>query len=261
METAVRFSYEPPVSAEQIARWQADLETVVPRTTRVPWLKIVWQSGWEYEPVQRFELYEMHPVTDWVPGAIMESLQGPSPREVGVWHIGPDGIKRWISDSLVSLMQWNLYRETGCYSSRYWIIQGNKGGHRLQWNGTERAFFQMQYGETADLPLPGALPYAPYDERVKQQVIRADRMRQWKQALAWDERAKTKDGAAKFLAEHKAALSRQLNETMLKFLDEQIGAAVDGVSQKALDQYMNAPLDPDFDRKYEAQEQAILQGA
>lgn len=255
----------PPVDRETLARWQADLETVVPKSDRLPWLKIVWQPGMDYEPVERFELYEMvpyHPTIDWIPEGITEALQGPNPRTVGTWHTGADGVKRWISDSIVSLMQWTLYRETGCWGKRYWIIQGDSGGHRLAWGSAETAFWQMSGRPEAELPLPGALPYAPYDQRVKQQMIRADRMRSWKQGLAWDERAKTKGQAAKFVAEHRMAVKRQMNETMLAFLDEQVKAAVADVSKKGLEQFANAPAaDPKFDEKYERLEHQILTGA
>lgn len=261
----VTFSHDPPVSPQEIARWQADLETVVPRTDRVPWLKIIWQAGMDYEPVQRFELYEMvplHPEINWIPDGILDALQGPNPRTVGCWYKGEDGVTRWISDSLVSLMQWELYRETNCWGRRWWIIQGDNGGHRLSWGPIERGFWQAKHGDAVQLPAPGSLAYAPYDNRVKEQVIRADRMREWRNALAWDERARTKSGAAKYVAQHRDALARQLNETMLQFLDEQVKAATSEVSQKELDRYMDtAPLDTQFDRKYEQLEQHILQGA
>lgn len=257
----VLFDAAPPVGADVLARWQADLETVVPRNDRVPWLLIWWEPGIEYEPVGRWELREVHPrsACEWVPEGVMDALQGPNPRTVGIWHTGADGIKRWISDSLVSLSQWQVYRATGCYSSRWWIIQGEHGGHRLAWGPVERAFWQAQGRPEAELPAPGALPYAPYDARVKEQVIRADRMRQWKQALAWDERAKTKHEAARFVREHREGLKRQLNATMLAFMDEQIKAAVADVSRAALQQFQDAPLDRRFDEKFEKLDAQILQ--
>jgi len=108
--------------------------------------------------------------------------------------------------------------------------------------------------------LPGALPYAPYDERVKTQILRADRMRQWKQALAWDARAATKQGAAQFVAQHREALKRQLNETMLAFMDEQVQAAVSEVSRKGLAQMERAgPSDPTEPAQFEQVTQDILQ--
>jgi len=43
------FQYTRDVPPE----WQTDLESVVPKSDRVTWLKIVWQAGMPYEPVQR----------------------------------------------------------------------------------------------------------------------------------------------------------------------------------------------------------------
>lgn len=235
------FQYDPPEPPEVVARWQADLETVVPRTDRVSWLKIIWQSGFPYEPVQRWELYEMHPASQWgwVPDGIREALQGPNPRSVGVWYTGTDGVERWVSDSLVSLVQWQLYQETGCYAHRYWIIQGDRGGHRWQWNPAERDYLQ---GLDPDLPAPGSLPYAPYDTRVKAQIVRADRLRQWREALAWDARGAVPGRAAQFVDAHKHALRREHRRVMMEWLDEQVSAAVDGVSRTTLATLAEAPV-------------------
>lgn len=261
MTATVQFQADPPVGREVLAQWQADLETVVPRTDRVPWLKIAWQPGIEYEPVGRWMLYEMVPNLEWVPEGIVECLDGPNPRTVGVWHIGEDGVKRWISDSLVSLLQWTLYHETGCYPMAWWVIQGDHGGHKLAWGVVERQMWEQAGRTVVDLPTPGALPYAPYDGRVREQVIRADRMRQWRGSLAWDERAKTKEGAAKHVARHREGLKREYNRTMLAWLDDQVAGAVSDVSRKALQQFDDAPAgDPREPEKMERLEQEILEG-
>lgn len=256
------FHADPPVDQATQARWQADIETVVPRTDRVPWLLLCWEPGLPYEPVGRWELREVIPrsAMDWLPDGVLDALQGPNPRTVGVWHTGDDGIKRWISDSLVSLAQWTVYQQTGCYSSRWWIIQGMTGGHRLKWGPVERAFWKMQGKAEVELPAPGALPYAPYDERVKAQIVRADRMRQWKQALAWDQRATDKRQAAKFVTEHRQAVQREMNRTMLEFMDEQVKAAVSEVSRKGLAQMDHAgPGDPNETEQFERLDQELLQ--
>lgn len=255
----VRFQADPPVGRDVLARWQADLETVVPRSDRVPWLRIVFQPGLSYEPVGRFELYEMTAQLDQVPEGILDALKGPNPRTVGLWHIGTDGVKRWISDSLVSLVQWQLFRETMCFGHRWWIIQGDCGGHRLTWGPFERRLWEQAGHQVVELPAPGALHYAPYDERVKEQVIRADRMRQWRMALAWEDRSRTKHEAATHVAKYREGLEREYNRTMLVWLDEQVKGAVSEVSRKALQALDAAPAgDPKEPEQMERLEAEIL---
>lgn len=256
---AIVFQADPPVDAGTIAEWQADIETVVPRSDRVPWLKLVWQAGMPYEPVARFELYEMTRQLDWVPLGTREALEGPNPRTVGVWISDPSvpGGRRWVSDSIVSLMQWNLYRETGCYGQRFWIIQGAHGGHKWRLSPAERAHLAVTHGmnpEQADTPYPGQLPYAPYDERVKQQIIRMDRLRQWRRAMAWEDRSSEKQGAAALVQEHRRALKRQYEELTLQWLDEQVYEAVSMASRAALAKVADAPPG---DPRYNADQGAI----
>ncbi len=238
----VMFRLSRPVPEE----WQRDLERIVPRTDRVNWLQIVWQAGLEYEPVQRFELYEMQPRLDFVPDGILESLQGPNPREWGHWakdRESPTG-KRWITDSLVSLTQWQLYRDTRCFGQRWWIIQGDRGGHKWRLTHLEKALLTQQgYDDEIDTPLPGALPYAEWDNRVAEQIGRADRLRQWREQIAWDDRQATKHSAAAFIERERDALRRQYAAETLQWLDAQVGAAVSDIPRRVAAKIMGqAPV-------------------
>ena len=256
------FERDRPVPPE----WQADLESVVPRSDTVPWLKIVFQAGWEYEPIQRFEIYEMTRQLDWVPEGTVDALRGPNPRTMGMWleDTSITGHRRWISDSIVSLMQWNLYRETGCYGQRWWILQGAHGGHKWRLSPVERAYLAATRGlsaDEADTPAPGSLPYAPWDERSKLAIIRADRLRTWKQAMGWAGRSEQKTEAGVLVQADRAKLKQMYSELILKWLDEQVYEALSMVSQKALDQVRDAPLgDPQFNREQDEIERELIKG-
>ena len=208
--------------------WQADLESVIPRSDRVSWLTIVWQPGMPYEPVQRWELYEVIPTLDHVPPEVIEDLRGMSPRhpENGVWRHDASvmGERRWFSNSLVSLVQWQTYQKLGLYTQRFWCIQGEYGGHPLKYTDAELNF-RLSKGLT-DAPCPGDLPYADYSHRVATRAASLDRMRKWKQATGWDQRGLRKTEAGLLVRRDRAAEELQYSEMMLAWMDEEIAGAI-----------------------------------
>lgn len=236
------------------AEWQRELESIVPRSEQVPWLKIVWQPGLIYEPVQRWEIYEMIPALQHVPLEIREALEGPNPREVGEWM--PDnripqhlGGKRWITSSFVSQLQWRLFHETHCYSQRFWIIQGTRGGHKWKLSPAEHNFAQRLRGASRlalgavgmadddgeiDTPLPGDLPYAEWDRRVREKMIEHDKLRRWKQARPWDARQANKTDAGLFVKRERKAEEEEFAQAMLKYLETQVSDVVSDIPRRLL---------------------------
>lgn len=209
--------------------WQADLESVVPRSGTVPWLMLAWYPGIFYEPVQRWVIYQMTPNLDHAPAHDLEALRGPCPRETGTWVRDTSvplelGGKRWVSASCVSTVQWELFRATNCYPQLWWIIEGHQGGHRWRLNPVERRFVTALHGPEADVPAPGGQPYAEWDNRVKEQVIRADRIRQWEQRqfTPWENRTYTKTAAGLYMEADEAEDERWYGEQMMRWLDGQI---------------------------------------
>lgn len=212
--------------------WQADLESVIPRSDRVSWLKIVWQPGMPYEPVQRWELYELLPlealpVEAW-PADVMEDLRGVSPRHPSRGRFVSDpsvpGGQRWQSDSLVSLTQWRLFQETQCYAQRFWIIQGPHGGHPLKYTAAELNFRQSK--GLGDAPAPGDLSYADYSHRVALKALACDKLRQWKDNLRWDQRSETRTKAGLYVRRDRYTEELQWSDEMMKWMDEEIAAVV-----------------------------------
>src|ERR1051326_2043925 len=150
------------VSREVPPNWQADLQSVVPRSDRLPWLALRWHAGIQpYGITQRWVIYTMQPRLDLVPEELLASLEGRDPREIGCW-VTPrvtdstgqriNGERRWVSDSLVSREQWLAYRETKCFPQLFWIIQGTSGGHKWQLSATETGFLKSVGKENWDTP-------------------------------------------------------------------------------------------------------------
>jgi len=168
------FRWAPP-RAEDIARWQDELDRIAPRTDRGPsWLKLVWLSGDDWTPwhhVQRWGIYQMSPI-ERAPFDIAQELRGPNPRWFGYW----DRIaQRFIRSRnfLINREQWELYRETGCWGKLYWIVQGPPGGHRRRWDDRESRLSAVMGGDPQPPP-PGELPYQPFSSAVIQRLREHD---------------------------------------------------------------------------------------
>jgi len=126
---------------------------------------------WNLQPIER-----TNPV-------IMEELQGPHPRSTGRYD---EDEQRWVHGPcrLIDLGTWELFRETGRYGRRWWIVQGSKGGHRYRLSEAERVVWRTLTG-TDDTPVPGELPYAPFDNRVLDHLKGKDEMTRWLAVMSY----------------------------------------------------------------------------
>lgn len=193
------FVYERPVPPE----WQAQLAQLAPKSDLQPWLLLAWLSGdpWDIETesqgettvesqiVQRWCIYEMVPLRIWIgriqerraqgksddeilEAVILEELNDRHPRDRGAYDVI---LKRFVSDSLVTRQEWELFHEHRAIPLLYWIIQGKNGGHKRVFSPLEQKYLGMA-GLPQDAPAPGTLPYADFDQRVLIHLARRDRL-------------------------------------------------------------------------------------
>ena len=229
--------------------WQDDLLSVFPKSDRVPYLWLTWHAGIEYQPTQRWVIYTLQPRLDLVPGELLECCRGQDPRTWGSWYTPaikqPDGShvngeKRWVSDSFLSHEQWAVFQETQCFPQLFWIIQGDQGGHKWQVSSTEQAFLTSIGKPEADTPQIGQLPYAEYDNRVKEKLIQADKLRRWRQRMSWESRYDRGVTEAGLIVngERKAQREAYARQT-LDWLDSQVVDAVDDIPRRVLSKIMD----------------------
>ena len=168
---AVTFQPECPVDPATLARWRADLETLSPHHDQTSFLHLVYEPGWPWEPVGRLMLYDCPPlgVTKW---EFLEEVRGPSPDTKT--HYDPI-TGQVTGTTLCNQTQWNIYQEIGRFSYPWWVIQGDKGGHKVQFTPREQVFLKGMDLPTSP-PACGSLPYAPFDERVKVQIVKHDKL-------------------------------------------------------------------------------------
>ena len=168
-------------------RWERAVWSIAPPSQFVTWLKISWWSGDVWQPIERWGIWQMrHP--RMVHPAILRELKGPSPRSTGHYcAVGYCPCKKkfnaWYGGAArqIDFAQWQLFRETGHYGTRWWTIQGDQGGHRHRLDRVEaRVTRIMTRGQISDTPAPGDLPYADFDQRTFWKIAALDRVRMWK---------------------------------------------------------------------------------
>lgn len=246
--------------------WTRELEAIVPRSDQVSWLKIVWHPGHPTTPLNRWVIYELQPRLDLVHPDRLADIRGPAPRTVGRWIPDPSvpGGKRWKSDSQHSQVQWDLFRETNCYPVLFWIIQGEHGGHPWRLSQAQRRFALSQFGPDFDVPNPGDLPYAEWDERVANAVRAADRLRKWEaeHGSDWTARTDDKDTAYGHIVREENAENEALGVAALKRLDTEIEDAVRDIPRRMLPGMSDLPMgDPHYNADAETLERALIEGA
>lgn len=228
-ETAELYREEPPVSREQVARWQSDLEQVVPRSENMTWLYLRWEPGDPWQPVQRWCLWEMIPVAA-TPPSILAALRGPHPRSTGFFNIRT---KRWCDGPApvgIDRATWELYQETGQWGMRWWAIQGKGAGHPLAMPWVVKVVKKLLGEPEAEPPAIGDLPYRLPDADVWQKVAMYDRYRAYRDKVGdlWEKR--TMDDVS---AEMREAAERGAAE-VTAWWDAQVGEVLDEYPRQAL---------------------------
>lgn len=165
--------------------WERALWTIAPPSQFTTWLKIRWEPGDVWQPIERYMVWQMrHP--RFVHPKVLKELRGPHPRSTGhycaVGHC-PCRVKlgRWNGGAArqIDRAQWELFQETGHYGTRWWTIQGDQGGHRHRLDRVEARIARI-YAGIGDTPAPGDLPYADFDQRAFWKIAALDRVRMWK---------------------------------------------------------------------------------
>jgi hypothetical protein len=132
--------------------------------------------------------------------------------------------------------QWDLFRSSGCYAQAFWIIQGERGGHKRRFTHIESKLLAAR-GRPSSPPVPGTLAYAPFDQRVVDKLGPLDQLQFWNRGIDLDER-KPDDLDAEMREAAQAARGWLFN-----WLESQVDAALDSVT--TLSNPLEIPTSPD----------------
>lgn len=198
--------------------WQAALDAIAPPADCLTSLYLAWEPGDVWQPVQRWIIWQVRPVALVRPDVLAE-LRGPHPRSAGFYH---PRRRRWVGGpaGLVDRRQWELFHATGGFCTRWWTVQGDRGGHRYRLDATEARVAQM-HGHAGDTPAAGDLPYAAPDGRTWALIAERDAMR--RHALLTDFAARSPE---QLDAEDQQAIQYAQDE-LWRWLSQQLGATLD----------------------------------
>jgi len=215
------------------AEWVARLREIDPIRDLVSCLEFVWDINSE-----RWWLFECVPVYEsetgpTVPLQILEELKGPDPELI------PE------TCPLISHRQWLMFQKTGRWARPSWIIQGTKGGNLHSFDSATVELLQRT-GRRSTPHYSGELPYADFDERVVQQILKMNKLYKVRNDLDAFRQENTGEGARR---QYREAL-RSARAAQLAFLDEQFeepaGHFVDAYRKGEYDAVGAPKLDVDW---------------
>jgi hypothetical protein len=138
---------------------------------------------------------------------------------------------------------YDFYQRTGLVTEPFWIIQGDRGGHKYHYSMPE-AMMARAVGLPDTPPLPGDLAYAPFDGRVLAKLRTLDRL-----AMDWATLAMAHKQGAKD-AEQQAR--RLVLKAMDGVVEEGVGEYADGLPWDEIPMIPADAPEPDYDAYDEA---------
>lgn len=236
------------------------LSLIAPNNGHTSWLHLVWEPGDVWEPLHRWVIYQMRPATKIRPD-ILAALRGPHPRSTG-HYCAPGWCEcalksngwRGGATKLIDRQQWQLYRDTGCYGKRWWVIQGRHGGHKFQLDKTESKISKLN-GGPEDTPAIGDLPYAEFDMRTFWKVAAMDKLRVHKLLIGYCDRKHDQ------MDQEEQDAKVEAQAQVWNWLKSQTEQTYEGISRKDWSEFYNAvPVAPGYkdDTDYEAVEKEFV---
>jgi hypothetical protein len=144
------------ISQDAPAEWVASLREIDPIRDNASYLAFVWRAV-----DQRWMLYNMVPLWNYRPedeAMFLAEFTGPDPDTL------PPG------STFVSRLQWSLWQTHKRIAEPFWVLQGSRGGHLVRYD-REHVLAAKAEGLPMEPPAVGDLPYAPWDERSRTQIL------------------------------------------------------------------------------------------
>lgn len=205
------------VNVEFPAEWLVMLRDVSPVTTVHSYLLPYW-----YRAGERWVLYDCWPANLIDPDMpvclgmtgeqFFDRVNGKPPRE-----LAPEDRDEYVSD-----VQHELYRRYKVYARPYWVLQGESGGHQVQFDPFQQRLLAA-CGLPSEAPQIGTLEACPFDNRAVEQLRALNRLNQ----LAGNIDALRKTGgkeAADAVVQHQ---EERIRNAELAFLEKQMEPLLD----------------------------------
>ena len=189
------------------AYWQGELQRLFGEPNdHLAWLHLHFHPTWE-----RWVIYQVVPPKATTGFILRERGEGEPLLNV--------------ERDLMDEGQLQVYDETGCYASAFWIIQGLRGGHRRRLWPYERTMAEMA-GLPGETPHPGDLEYAEMDSRVVHELHRLDQVGKWNKMLEYCDRN------SQFLDLEEQEAQREVRKQLWKWVQGQVGNVFEGMMRR-----------------------------
>jgi hypothetical protein len=228
--------------------WVDDLARISPPLDRLAHLELWWEAGFPWSPVQRWVTYQLTPLSTmpylaqldyaelmdlehpcrcssiWTAGGMCSTCLEPWPCSCGS-HTDAEAMrcgrcKRVRSQGRTNLM--DAFRR-GYRAAPLWVLQGEHGGHKFRYTNDER-MVAKELGMAETPPEPGSLPFARWDYRVRDNLLRYDmaqrRYASLKRARAHERDALARAARATTQAYLTGAIDRVMEDTAITFADD-----------------------------------------
>jgi hypothetical protein len=147
--------------------WYRDLREISPKTDASSYLVFAWKEPPLQPQRGRWCLYEA------IPDPLISVERRMELSSAPFWK-RPKG-ERGAQAQQVSAYQWEMYRRDRVDVRPFWCLQGSEGGTPLHHSAIEKRYLRMM-GKPSDPFAVGVLPFAPWDGRVRHQVLLRDRL-------------------------------------------------------------------------------------
>jgi hypothetical protein len=149
------------------AEWDRDLRAMSPITDTTSHLRLAWKEPLFTPDLRRLVVYEC------VPEALIGDERRMFLADTPYWELPQD--QRAGRASIVSAFQWEMYRVHRVDARPFWCVQGKDGGTPLSYSDIEKRWLRAMKQPDSP-PHLGALPFAPWDNRVKEALVKRDRL-------------------------------------------------------------------------------------
>lgn len=172
--------------ALQLAWLNEQLQRLAPRSESQLWMHAYWEPGDVWMPLERIVIAQMTPrkllvaqdrffraMGEGSDASQFSELEGPNPRWGGHYdaQLGRYVHAEWRLPPTITERQWLLWRSEGALAEPAWIVQGDEGGTPRRPSRWEAELARVERRPHSPV-LPGALDFAPADQRVIAGVMR-----------------------------------------------------------------------------------------
>ena len=191
--------------------WELDLRSISPVSEDHSFLIFAWKQPPLEHDAGRWCLYEA------IPDKLITTERRMELAGTPYWRLGTKAA-RFAQASIVSAFQWAMYREHKLDVRPFWCLQGTEGGTPLHHTRQEQRYLTMMGKPMHPLHV-GALEFAPWDNRVKAQVVERDRLYKLGGSV---ERLRGTGTSAAMMAEHER-LEKEYRRAFWDWFAEKLG--------------------------------------